>query len=643
MIVKLKKVSMVVQTKDKDITLNSMRELGLVHLENNVQCSSWETEAVSNELSRAQSAYYLLAEFKTKRNTATSPPDPRELTNTVLKLHEGMISQKSNSVSIDKKIAELGKWGDFDPEDFAFLAQKGYFTRIYITYGEQNIPSGDDVIILQKGKNSTVFAHVTRNPNCLLDFEEFVIPEKSLSALKVEKNKHLAQINNYQEKLTDCYAYRPILQQYIAEMESELEYQVVKANLLDEGRFTAVVGYIPEDQTERLKDWAGRRSVAIAIADPAEEDAIPTLVRNPKWLKVVEPIFDFLSIVPGYRELNISFFFFVFFIVFFAMIIGDAAYGIIFALGGLLSIFISLVKKKKPPLLGYLFTVLGLGTIAWGAINGAWFGAPEMIEGTFLEKLMVPQVTEGINVYTPTGELYRSLSGQDVIMLLCFSIGLVQLTIAQVWNFMRELAQRSLRALSQFGWVCVNLGLFYLVLSMVMYFDLDEVFATGGLIGQICVALIFGGLALVFFFGSQEGNLIKGFIGGLKDLLPTALDTVSAFGDIISYIRLFAVGLAGAEIARSFNVMAEGLLEGNTIILGILILLLGHTLNFILCCLGVLVHGIRLNVLEFSGRLGLEWTGHSFKPFQNPVSSYAAILEEKIISSPASAVLDKGL
>lgn len=643
MIVKMKKVSMVVQTKDKEITLDSLRELGLIHLED-FQCFSPEAEAASTELNRAATACLVLSEFEPKKETPAISLDGRQATETVLRLNEELHSLKDSINSLDKQIADLEKWGDFEPEDIQFLARKGCHVRIYTAFGEQveDIPQ-DDVVILRKEKNCVVFAHVTRSPDSLEGFEEFAIPDKSLSTLKAERNELLTRINECKEKLTDCYGLRPVLQQYELEMGSELEYQVAKANVLEEGNLTAIVGYLPADQVENLKDWAGRNSVAIAVADPDQGDAIPTLVRNPRWLKMIEPVFDFLGTVPGYRELNVSFFFFAFFIIFFAMIIGDAAYGIIFLLGGILAVCLSVVKKKKPPLLGCLFTVMGLGTVAWGAMNGQWFGAPELIRGTFLEKLVVTQLTDGINVYNPAGELYQSLSGQDIIMLICFVIALIHLTIAQVWNFLLNLAYRSLKAVAQFGWMCVNFGLFYLVLSMVMYFDLDEVFATGGLIGEVSIRLILGGLALVLLFGSQEGKFVKGVLGGLKNFLPTALGTISAFGDIISYIRLFAVGLAGFEIAKSFNVMAGGLLEGNTFILGVIVLLLGHTLNFILCCLGVLVHGIRLNMLEFSGRLGIEWSGHSYKPFKNPVDSYAAASEEEITSSPASTVLNKGL
>ncbi len=628
MIVPMKKVSMVVQAKDKDSALDSLRELGLVHLEN-FRCSSPKVEAVSAELNRVASAILMLDEFKPKKDIPAASLDGRQAVDRILGLKEEIQTCQDHLASLSRQIADLEKWGDFEPEDFKFLAQKGWHVRIYTAYGNQveNIPQ-DNVVVMHKEKNSVVFAHVTRSP-ASLEFEEFVPPAKSLGALKAEAADLLKRIDELKEELKQCCALKPSLKQYQAELESELEYQVAKANILEEGSLAAITGYIPADQVERLTEWARRHSVALAVANPGEDDAVPTLVRNPRWLQMIEPVFDFLGTVPGYRELNVSFFFFVFLVIFFAMIIGDAAYGAVFFVGGLLATGYSAVKKRKAPLLGQLSAVLGLATMVWGALNGSWFGSPELIRGTFLEKLVVKQFTEGIAVYTPTGELYRLLTGQDVLKLFCFVLALIQLTIAQVWNFLRELADRSLKALAQLGWIAVNFGLFYLVLSMVMYFDLDGVFATGGLISQTSIILILGGLGLVFLFGSQEGNFVKGLLGGLKDLLPTALDTVSAFGDIISYIRLFAVALAGAEIAASFNEMAGGLLKGNSFVLGILVLLLGHTLNFVLACLGVLVHGIRLNMLEFSGRLGIEWSGFSYKPFHNPFKSSAASAEGK--------------
>jgi len=150
---------------------------------------------------------------------------------------------------------------------------------------------------------------------------------------------------------------------------------------------------------------------------------------------------------------------------------------------------------------------------------------------------------------------------------------------------------------------------------MVSNFNLDKAFDAGGLITSVSLNLIFIGFALVVIFGSQETRFFKGLLAGLTGIPSTALDILGAFGDIISYVRLFAVGLAGYEIANAFNNMASGLLSGKTFIFGVLILLVGHTFNFVLCYLGVLVHGIRLKTLEFSGRLGMQWSGHEYSPF----------------------------
>jgi V/A-type H+-transporting ATPase subunit I len=155
------------------------------------------------------------------------------------------------------------------------------------------------------------------------------------------------------------------------------------------------------------------------------------------------------------------------------------------------------------------------------------------------------------------------------------------------------------------------LGLYYLVLFLVL--DPEKYPVPG-----FSLVMVGVGLVLVLFLSEQEGNFFKGVLKGLANFMPKALDSISAFSDIISYIRLFAVGLATVEIAKSFNSMAAEL--GNSvlgIVGGIVILLIGHGLNMAMAALSVVVHGVRLNVLEFSGHLGMEWTGIPYDPFRD--------------------------
>lgn len=125
------------------------------------------------------------------------------------------------------------------------------------------------------------------------------------------------------------------------------------------------------------------------------------------------------------------------------------------------------------------------------------------------------------------------------------------------------------------------------------------------------------GFVLVCVFGSQQPGVpfVQGLKSGLGGCFTTFLDTVSCFSNIMSYIRLFAVGMASLAIAQSFNDMAAPMLHGFALPAGILIILIGHTLNLVMGLLSVVVHGVRLNLLEFSGQLGMEWSGYNYEPF----------------------------
>jgi len=154
------------------------------------------------------------------------------------------------------------------------------------------------------------------------------------------------------------------------------------------------------------------------------------------------------------------------------------------------------------------------------------------------------------------------------------------------------------------------LGLYFLVLNLVIS---SEKFP----VPLLAKWMIGSGFLFVVAFSRQEGRFLRGVAMGVANLLTTFLSSISAFADIISYIRLFAVGLAGIEISKSFNAIAAGLGPGPIgLLVGGLILLFGHSLNMAMGALSVVVHGVRLNMLEFSGHLGMEWSGKPYKPFK---------------------------
>jgi len=187
------------------------------------------------------------------------------------------------------------------------------------------------------------------------------------------------------------------------------------------------------------------------------------------------------------------------------------------------------------------------------------------------------------------------------VMFICFSIGTLHLTLAHGWNLIRKI--NSWSALTDLGWLCCTWSLFSVVLNMVLYIVLP------GWVAAAQLPLLGLGIAMIVL----SLVLTKSYFG----LVTLLLDVINNFVDIISYVRLYAVGAASLAIAQAFNGMAMDIgFSGLGSIGAALILFAGHGLNIILGAMGVMVHGIRLNTLEFSGHAGVEWAGIHFNPFR---------------------------
>jgi V/A-type H+-transporting ATPase subunit I len=360
-----------------------------------------------------------------------------------------------------------------------------------------------------------------------------------------------------------------------------------------------LAGFLPAGQAAELKEFCRRNGWALLLRDPGADDDVPTIVRNRRWIDIIRPVFQLLGTVPGYREFDISFFFLVFFAFFFAVIIGDAGYGLVLLLGTLFFMRRQRRRGQPPAKTMWLMMLMSTCTVAWGALTGTWFGSATLAALPWFSWMTVPAIAS----FDP--------SSSETIKIICFVAGTIQISIAHAWNFIRQAGKKPfIRSLAQLGWLSLVLGLYHLVLSLVLS---SERFPVPAYAAWMMAA----GLVVIIVFSQQRGRFFPGVAMGLANLMTTFLNGISAFSDIISYIRLFAVGLATVEIAKSFNGMAAGMADGVLgVILASFVLILGHSLNLAMGALSVIVHGVRLNMLEFSGHMGMEWTGRPYKPFK---------------------------
>jgi len=603
MIVPMKKVYLVLLESRKREALAKLKRCGVVHVEIRGR-SSTNIEQLQEKrqfFQRALQAIPLEAVDKKKVSPSLSYHETFEVAGKINTIAEQIRSLREETDKLFREIDSYERWGDFDPETVQLLASRGVLLRLYeirTTYLD-TLPRTGKIFTVFKSKAYTGIVWIGRNEEDFPQGQESIpLPRKGLLAMKNEYNLKKEQIAKLEEELFFLAQHRFAIEQVLAELEEQLEFEQVCADIETEGILVYLSGFVPETRVENLKKAAAENSWALLVRDPEPDEPVPTLIENPRWIRIIQPVFKLLGTIPGYREVDISFFFLIFFSLFFSMIIGDAGYGIILLS---LSIYFSIQERKRMGMISdglLLLLVMGTGTIVWGTITGNWFGYKAISEIPPFSKLVVP----ALNSWDPRSS--------KVVQHFTFIIGVVHLTIARTWNFLREIKKEPrIRAFAQLGWLSMLLGLYFLVLNLV----LDPIKYP---VPSFAVYVILGGFITVLFLGQQEGNFIKGILKGLGNFIPTFLSSISVFADIISYIRLFAVGLASIKIAESFNTMAQGIMTNPIgIIAGIVIIVLGHGLNMAMSGLSVIVHGVRLNMLEFSNHLGLEWSGFAYRPF----------------------------
>lgn len=587
MIVPMKKVSIIVQSKDAAPVIERLRSLRVLHVEHQKVPSGRDVSTLREDIAFVDRAINILSveEFSKAqaRDTAGELVDWRFSARHIIGSWKRLDQVEEYGRVLKEAISTWERWGDFDPKTLKELAGKNIYVRLYqIPVKEmKKLPPG---AIVERFFTSKGMVHcaVVSDQAIEMPYKELVPPRSSLGEMRarLEESKQVA--GWIKEDMRRHVSYLGAFSRLKKSFEKELEFHEALNGMGASGTIVYLVGFIPYDSTEPLLELSRKERWGIVISDPSEEDRIPTLIRNPRWVSIIEPVFKALEIIPGYKELDISFWFLVFFSVFFGMLIGDAGYGLVF-FGLTLFAQIKFGKKLKNKSVIVLFYLLSFCAVIWGALTGTFFGQE-----------WLPQSVR---------PLIPALRDSKTIQIFCFFLGALHLSIAHLWRIIVKLP--SVKALSEVGWALIIWGAFFLAKMLI----LGHAFPPFG------KWLFIAGAFLVVFFTNPTKNVLKGIGAGFGNLL---LNIVNSFTDVVSYIRLFAVGLATVAIADAFNKMAMGI-GFNGILTGIatsLIIILGHSLNIVLGPLAILVHGVRLNVLEFSNHLDVKWSGFSYKPLQ---------------------------
>jgi V/A-type H+-transporting ATPase subunit I len=599
MIAKMRKVTALCAERDRDALVQRLYDAGVVHV------ASLPTEAGAQELLDAKSALdrldqaiAVLATVAAQAGAAAAAVDEAHGSDAA-QVADRVRSLAALRIDLDRQLASLAleesalaPFGDFDPDLARAMVQRGAVVELFQYPKGQapELPSGASLHELSTSGGMTAAAVISSSP-LTLAIRSQPLPARSLRAVRGE----IASLRSRSEEaLSQLRALAGEHKRLVAARDlanERVSWQTARASLSAFGPVLLLSGYVPLSSDASLRASFAREPFALLLTDPSAEDAVPTALEGPAWVRQVHTVFQGIGIVPGYSEPDVSQLFLLFLVLFASMLIGDGGYGAIVVVGALLAWRKTSRSPSGVPQAVRLALTIGVGTLLWGAVTGTWFAA--------FTPTTLPPVLEAMRIdwLAPTD----SALGVKNIMLFCFVLGALHLTLAHGWAALR--CGKTPQALAQVGWIGSTWLMFFLARSMVL----------GAEMPGFTEALAWTSIAAIALFMTPPKAIKAEWFNHV--MLPLSL--VSNFVDVVSYLRLFAVGSAGVAVAQSFNTMAMKAAEGggSGLVVAAFIALFGHTLNLLLAAMAVLVHGVRLNTLEFSAHLGLQWSGVPYRPF----------------------------
>ncbi|MDD6364377.1 MAG: V-type ATPase 116kDa subunit family protein [Bacteroidales bacterium] len=607
MIDKMTKFSFILLTGESEAFLGKLQELGVVDITRSVKPVDEKSAQMFDRLSEVRRAIAALEDLDYSKDpdreriealAASTVPQGcrRKLT---LKTLDDISSLETRIAAARKSLETLAPWGEFDRNAVDDLAGKGLQIHFHCVQSKKFNPEWEKDYALQvisSDKNNTWFVTVTKSGEPY-DFPVPEIPAPAMSVAEAEKN-----ISALKEELIASKAMllslrnnglghmRERLGAKTAEFDRYLAETV--ATEAAEGYLCIFEGFAPQQERARLVEAFDGMGILYLCEDARVEDNPPIKLRNNRFVRMFEVLTDMYG-RPVYNGFDPTPYISVFFMLFFAMCMGDAGYGLILILAGL-----ALGKVKSFKSLAPLVTVLGAATVVVGFFFHTFFSIDisqwEWVKASGLDKVMVP----------------GKIIGYDGTMVVAIIVGIIHLCLAMIVRTVNATKNLGFfHSLSIWGWTVFIVGTI-VALAAGMAFNLDSSVTKWIIIGLGAVAAIG-----IFPLRNIGKNPLINIGGGLWETYNTA---TGLLGDVLSYLRLYALGLAGSMLGFAFNtlaVMARGD-GGFGWIAFIAIALIGHVLNIAMAVLGAFVHPLRLNFLEFFKNSDYDGSGRNYNPLK---------------------------
>ena len=580
MITQMKKYTFLVFHREYEAFLEQLRDLGVVHV----------TEKAAGMADDAHLQELLAKADNARKLIAQGAPD--QLLNEKAALEQRIAATQ-------KEADKMAVWGDFSAERMEQLKAAGYTLR-YFTCPKKNFDEQFGIIVAEQG-STVYFVQVNNDGEAPEGCQEQYLNQKSAADLQkdVEGLNGLLVAQNARIELW-AKENIPALENELKQLQEQIDWKRVTLNTDSEadGSLKILEGFCPIDQVPALDAVLEKQEVYYQAEDPTAEDNTPIKLRNNKFTQLFESLTGMYG-WPNYGEFDPTPILAPFFLLFFAMCMGDCGYGILLMIIGVL------IAKKKLNIemfdgLGPIITVLGVGTTVVGFFLGTFMGID------LYQAEWVPQALKSVMI---KGEVM----GYDIQMVLALCIGVFHICLAMVVKAICYTKQFGFKEnIATWGWTLLIVGgLLVAILGMTV---LPAAVFKWAIIAVGTISAL-----AIYIFNTPGRNPLINIGAGLWETYNMA---TGILGDVLSYIRLYALGLAGGMLGAAFNNLGLMVMGGSTEgatwqwLPFVLILVLGHVLNLAMSALGAFVHPLRLSFVEYFKNAGYEGKGTLYKPFK---------------------------
>ena len=614
MIVKMMKYNIVLFSAERERFIERLRELGMV----DITTSGWEPTEADRELVTAiesrTKALVALEQFATSDDYVAGGVklEKGKVFESYLSAQSAIAAAKSENARLQKSLEEWLPWGDFDCSTLNKLAESGvvlrYFTAQRATFEKNSAEWGETLNIAVVGEDDSAVRFVVignGSEEIAIDAQEQKAPTMNNAELKalIEKNDAVVAEQN------------AVISAVVnAKAEIEKELSALKSAMQDV-RIEATADKAAEGLLLVLEGWAEKETSAVVDAalndypnvvyikeNPSEDDETPVKLKNNRFARLFEMIGG-LYALPKYGTLDMTPFFAPFYMLFFAICLNDAGYGaIIFALGLVLAL-----KAPKMRQAAYLTMICGGATTLFGLYTGSLFG------------MSIPQLMGYENMADCPVPF---LDFQGKFFTWALALGVFQILLGMLLDIVFKARMFGITTVfAKLGWFIVLLsGCLAGGLQMLNENWVIPGFTTSSIAFYVAMGV---GAVLMLFLNDVKRNPLMNFASGLWD---TYNNITGLLSDVLSYIRLFAIGLSGGVLAQVFNSLAMGLtgLDAGIEQFGVgtvfqilgatAILLVGHGINLFMSAISSFVHPMRLTFVEFYKNAGFEMTSREFEP-----------------------------